>query len=190
MTLAEPKVRRWTKKEYYEAADLGWFDGQRVELIAGEVIEMAPQRDAHSQALTLADYSIRKVFANQYVVRVQSPLDFGNTSQPEPDVAVVRGTPRGIKHHPKTAVLVIEIADTSLAHDVGRKASLYASRGIRDYWVVNLMDRQLEVRRRPVPDRSAAFGHSYADTTILRVGQSIAPLAARKTKIKVADLLP
>jgi Uma2 family endonuclease len=190
LTLIQPKVRRWNKREYHEAADLGWFDGQRVELIDGEVIEMPPQKDAHAFAVRLALAAVGKAFSADYTLLVQMPLSLGPSSEPEPDIAVARGSLRTVKTHPKTAVLVLEVADTSLAFNVGRKASLYASRGIRDYWVVNLMDRQLEVRRRPVPDRSSDFGHSYADTTILRVGQSIAPLAARKTKIKVADLLP
>jgi len=182
MLLREPILRRWTKREYYQAGDLGWFDDQRVELIDGEVVTMAPQRDEHAHAVTLANYAIGKAFGGSYVVRVQMPLDFA-ASQPEPDLAVIRGKPRDVKRHPKSAALVIEVSDTTLAFDRGRKALLYASKGIRDYWIVNLVNRQVEVRRRP-----AATG--YRQVVTLKSGESIAPLVAGAATIKVADLLP
>jgi Uma2 family endonuclease len=189
MLLREPRIRRWTKKEYYEAGDLGWFDSQRVELIDGEVVEMAPQRDEHAHAVTLTNYAMRKAFGDLHVVRVQMPLDFG-ASQPEPDVAVIRGSVREVKSHPKTAALVIEVSDTTLAFDRGVKARLYASKGIRDYWIVNLVDRQVEVHRRPALDAESPTGRVYAEKLILHAGDRIAPLASRKVKVKIADLLP
>jgi Uma2 family endonuclease len=187
---AEPTVRKWTKREYHEAAELGWFDGQRVELIDGEVVEMAAQRDAHAASLRLTDYAVRKVFPKDYVFCVQMPLNVAGQSEPEPDLAVVRGTPRSLKKHPTTAVLIVEISDTTLAYDRARKASLYASRGIRDYWIVNLIDRVVEVRRKAAVDREAAFGYSYAEATVYRPGETVTPLGARRGKVRVEDLLP
>jgi Uma2 family endonuclease len=189
MLLADPKVRRWTKSEYYQAADLGWFEGQRVELIDGEVVKMAPQKNDHAHGVTLADYAAKRIFGSQYVVRVQLPMDFGS-SQPEPDVAVIRGTLKTVKTHPKTAALVIEVADTTLKYDREIKSRLYASRGVTEYWVVNLIDRQVEVRRQPGSDGASPFGYGYAETTVYQPGQAIAPLGVRKGKVKVADLLP
>ena len=188
--LTEPKTRRWTEREYHEAADLGWFNDQRVELIRGEVVIMPPQKDAHAAALRLADYALRKVFGEGYVVCVQTPMNLGADSEPEPNLAVVRGSPRSLTRHPKAAVLVVEIADTTLMYDRVRKARLYASRGIRDYWVSNLIDRQLEVFRRPVTDNNEPFGFSYAETAIFKPGDAVSPLAAREAKIRVSDLLP
>src|SRR5262245_4738824 len=127
MKLMEPAVRKWTKEEYHEAAELGWFSGQRVELIDGEVVEMAAQKDEHAMSLRLADHAARKAFTGDYVLCVQMPLNIARASEPEPDLAVVRGTLRSLKKHPTTAVLIVEISDTTLAYDRGRKASLYAS---------------------------------------------------------------
>ena len=188
MLLREPRPRPWTKDEYYEAAEAGWFDGQRFELIGGEVVEMPPQSDGHASEVSIVDYALRRVFGRGFVVRIQSPLDFGEDSQPEPDVAVVRGSPREVKKHPRTALLVVEVADTTLAYDRSRKARLYASRRVRDYWIVNLMDRQLEVRRRPAADGREPFGYEYAELSILRAGDVVTPLAAKGARIKVADL--
>src|SRR5205085_9281167 len=123
-----------------------------VELIDGEVIRMTPQRDEHAMSLTLAEETARRAFGTGYTYRVQMPFNISSSSEPEPDLVVVRGMPRSIRKHPTTAVLVVEISDTTLMHDQRRKARLYASRGIRDYWIVNLIERRLEVRRRPTAD--------------------------------------
>lgn len=188
--VAEPRLHRWTRAEYYDMTDRGWFDGKRVELIDGEVIEMPAQRDEHACAVRLGDYVLKKVFRKGFTVCVQTPLDFGDVSQPEPDLAVVRGEPKRIRAHPTTALLVVEVSDTTLMYDRGRKARLYASRGIRDYWIVNLVDRQLEVRRQPVADGREPFGHGYASLTIFRPTDVVTPLARRRAKINVSDLLP
>lgn len=190
MTLAEPTIRKWTKAEYHEAAGLGWFDRQRVELIDGEVVEMPPQKDEHAMGVRLCEDAVRRAFGEGFVYCVQMPLDLGPGSEPEPDVAVVRGMLRSVKKHPKTALLVIEVSDTTLAYDRGRKASLYASRGIRDYWIVNLIDHCLEVHRRPARDPKAPFGFTYADVRMYRDGEAVSPIATRRASIPIADLLP
>ena len=79
----EPTVRKWTKNEYHEAAELGWFDGQRVELIDGEVIRMPPQKDKHAMSLRLVDVAMRKAFPKDYVFCLQMPLDLGAATEPE-----------------------------------------------------------------------------------------------------------
>ena len=190
MLLKAPRVRKCTKTEYYKAADLGWFGGQRVELIDGEVIEMAPQKDAHVSSVSLADYALRKVFGDGYTIRVQAPVDFGTHTQPEPDIVAVKGSPRTVLKHPKTALLVVEVSETTLGHDRSKKARLYASRGIGDYWIVNLVKRQLDVYRKPVADAAEPFGHKYDEVIPYLPGESVAPLAARRSKVKVSDLLP
>lgn len=190
MTLAEPTIRKWTKPEYHEAARLGWFDGQRVELIQGEVVEMPPQKDEHAMAVRLCEDAVRRAFGDGHVFCVQMPLDFGPGSEPEPDIAVVRGALRSVKKHPKSAALIIEVSDTTLAYDRGRKASLYASRAIRDYWVVNLVDHCLEVHRRPVRNAASAFGFTYSDVKTYESGDSVVPLAAKRATLSVASLLP
>lgn len=126
-----------------------------------------------------------------YFVSTQCPLDVGELSEPEPDVTVVAGDVRDYKDaHPTTAVLIVEIADTSLAYDRTEKASLYAKAGIADYWILNLMDRQVEVRRDPVADPMQPFGFGYTHVTILAETGFVSPLAMPQAVIAVADLLP
>jgi Uma2 family endonuclease len=140
-------------------------------------------------SLTLTEEAARQMFGRGYTYRVQMPLNVSASSEPEPDLVVVRGAPRTVRKHPTTAVLLVEISETTLLYD-RRKASLYASRGIRDYWIVNLIDHVLEVRRKPVVDDEAPWGHSYAEITIYRPVEMVSPLGARKSKVRVADLLP
>jgi Uma2 family endonuclease len=110
---------------------------------------------------------------------------------PDPDVSVIIGSPRGAgRTIPTTALLVVEVSDSTLGLDRSHKAPLYAAGGIRDYWIVNLVQRQLEVYRDPVPDRTALFGSRYASRTILDPVDVVSPLAAPQAQIRVADLLP
>jgi Uma2 family endonuclease len=149
-----------------------------------------PQRDQHASSVTLVDYRLRDIFGKGFVVRIQSPMDFGDVSQPEPDLAIVRGEPRKITAHPRSAVLIVELSDTTLTYDRVKKSRLYASRGIPDYWIVNLVDWQLEIRRQPAADGKQPFGHGYASLTVLQPADVVSPLGRRGAKIKVADLLP
>jgi Uma2 family endonuclease len=176
--------------EYHTLAEMGWFEGQRVELIEGEIIEMSPQKEPHFQSILLILDVLQLAFGPGHSVRPQGPLSLATASEPEPDVAVVRGTPRDYTAHPTTALLVVEVSESSLAYDRGDKASLYAKAGIADYWILNLIDRQLEVRRNPGPDASQTHGYGYADVTILGETESIAPLAAPQSIVAVRDLLP
>ena len=122
---------------------------------------------------------LRQGFGKRFHVRMQGPLDLGPHSEPEPDVAVVRGSWASYKkRHPKAAVLIVEVSDTTLKSDRSRKASLYARAGIADYWIINLVNRQLQVYRQPRPDASQSYGHGYDALTILAAGQAVSPLAA------------
>jgi Uma2 family endonuclease len=187
----EPRVRRFSSDEFYRLVDLGWFNGQRVELIEGEIIEMPAQKNHHLAAITLARDALAQVFGPGFWVRVQGTLDLTPWSTPDPDLAVVAGSPRGCAAaNPKTALLVIEVSDTTLTYDRGTKGSLYAKAGIADYWIVNLVDRRLEVYRNPLPDARQPFGSGYADVIELESGDFVSPLAQPQNKIPVADLLP
>jgi Uma2 family endonuclease len=87
-------------------------------------------------------------------------------------------------------VLIVEVADSTLRFDRNAKASLYARAGIEDYWVVNLVDQVLEVRRDPVPAPNARYGHRYSTTIMLHGGEHVTPLAAPHATIPASDLLP
>ena len=171
-------------------ADMGFFQGQRVELIGGEIVEMSAQKDEHAFTITLVHHALAAVLGQQAVIRIQSPLRMPNDSEPEPDVAYVPGVLRQVRTHPTTALLIVEVSDTTLGYDRGDKASLYASAGIADYWIVNLVDRQVEILRSPAPDPAAKFGWSYSKTTTHFSGDSVIPLAAPAASVPVADLLP
>jgi Uma2 family endonuclease len=187
MSLAEPVTRRFTRDEYYVMVDAGLFDGQRVELIEGEIVAMAPQRDQHAAAVRLTEHALRAVFTHGFTVQTQLPLDLGS-SQPEPDVAVLRGTPRQIETHPTTALLIVEISDTTLRQDRLRKAPLYAAANVTDYWILNLVDRRLEVLR--TPQRNPDGTWSYAETQAFPDTESVSPLAMPGVRVNVSDLLP
>jgi Uma2 family endonuclease len=120
------------------------------------------------------------------------PIHLGRLSKPEPDLAVVVGSPRDYVKSgaPTTALLLIEVAETTLALDRGRKASLYAKFGISDYWVLNLIDRQLEVHRQPIGDAAHRHRFRYADIQTFKAGDSVVPLAAPDAAIRVDELLP
>jgi Uma2 family endonuclease len=189
--VVEPQAHRWTHSEYYKMSEVGLFDGQHVELIEGEVIEMSPMGSYHRTSVLLTVEALRRVFGQGYFVSTQCPLDLGEISEPELDVAVVVGEICDYKEvHPTTAVLIVEVVDTSLRDDRTTKASLYAKAGIRDYWVLNLIHRRLEVRRKPVANETQPFGFGYAEVTILTETDVVTPLAAGQAVIAVADLLP
>ncbi len=188
---AEPTPRRWTRAEYYQMAELGMFHGQRVELIEGEIMVLSPQKAEHWTTTDRLSELLRNAFGSGFQVRMQGPIDFGPISEPEPDVAVVAGTrAQYATKHPTTAVLIVEVSESSLDYDRTRKASLYARAGIADYWIVNLVDRQLEVRRDPRPDPSQPYGHGYASVTTLVPPAVVSPLAAPQVSLAVAELLP
>ncbi|MGH7222367.1 MAG: Uma2 family endonuclease [Gemmataceae bacterium] len=185
----EPMPRLWTRDEYYRMGELGFFHCQRVELIEGEIMVLSPQNWPHTSTVDRVGEALRRVLGTGFWVRMQFPLNL-STSDPEPDVSVVAGRFEDYSDHPTTAVLIVEVSESTLAYDRSRKASLYARAGIADYWIVNLVDHQLEVRRDPQPDPSQPYGHSYASVTTLVPPAVVNPLAAPKVSLAVADLLP
>jgi Uma2 family endonuclease len=184
--------RHWTRKEYDRLIELGILhEHERIELIGGQMIVAEPKGTPHSTAVGLTAEALRAAFGAGWVVRVQDAIALDEESEPEPDVAVVRGQWRDYRaEHPSRPALVVEVAESSLAFDRRHKGSVYARGGIADYWIVNLRRRVLEVYREPVPAPSARFGWSYARVRTLRESASIAPLAAPAAAITVADLLP
>jgi Uma2 family endonuclease len=128
---APPEIRRWSREEYERAGELGIFGPtERLELIGGEVIrKVSPQRSPHATAVQLAHEALRERAGTARGVRSQLPLALGDDSEPEPDIAVVEGTLHDYVHaHPTTALLVIEVADSTLTFDRIRKASCTRAR--------------------------------------------------------------
>jgi Uma2 family endonuclease len=191
MSVPPPQVHRWTRHEYHRLAELGFFEGRRVELIEGQVIDMAAMKSPHAVAIDLVDAALTAVFGSGYYIRQQKPFVVSDISEPEPDVAVVQGSIRDYTEaHPAEAALLVEIADTSVSYDRTFKGSLYAKAGVAEYWIVNLVKRQLEVYRQPVADDQAAYEWKYAEVSTYQAGQSVAPLNAADQWVAVVDLLP
>jgi Uma2 family endonuclease len=187
---AEPTPRRWTRSEYQQMADLGWFAGQRVELIEGEVMVLSPQKFPHYATCDRVAETLRQALGAGCWMRIQAPLDLGPSSEPEPDVSVVGGSRGDYTDHPTTALLIVEVSDTTLANDRGPKASLYARSNIADYWIVNLIDSQLEVYRNPAHDPAQPYGYRYLDVTSIAGSNLVIPLLFPQARVPLADLLP
>jgi Uma2 family endonuclease len=186
-----PTPRRFTRAEYYEMERLGWFVEQRVELIAGEIILMPSFNPPHPTATKLAERALEAAFGPGFHARVQQPLTLPDDSEPEPDIAIVPGDPRDyVASHPTTAPLVVEVSESTLRYDQNTKGSLYAAAGLQEYWIVNLVDRQLEVYRKPIPDANEPHGFVYDDVVFLGPADFATPLALPQGRIAVADLLP
>jgi len=191
MTQAPLTVRRWKRAEYDRLVELGAFDGDPIELIAGQLVVAEPQRPYHASAVSSADYALRAVLPQGWIVRTQSPVWLDDESEPEPDLVVVPGLPADYRlAHPGRPVLTIEVAESSLAFDREVKGSLYARAGIRDYWILNLVDRSVEVYRDPAPDASAPYAWRYRSATIVTPPAAVTALEFPTIRIAVADLLP
>jgi Uma2 family endonuclease len=184
-------LRRFTRLEYERLVDLGVFDRDPVELIGGQLVVAEPQGSYHATAVGAVDDALRSVLPPGWIVRAQMPIALDEESAPEPDLAVVPGTRADYREsHPARPALAVEVADSSLDFDRRSKGSLYARGGVRDYWIVNLVDRVVEVYRDPAPDASAPYGWRYRSVHVLTPPAAMAPLAMPSTPIPVADLLP
>jgi Uma2 family endonuclease len=185
-------TKRWTRLQYDRLIECGVFQpGDRIELIGGELVVREPQRTPHATAIELALDALRAAFGPGWRVRVQLPIALDEESEPEPDIAVVPGSPRDyLSSHPSNPVLILEAAESSLALDRELKGSLYARAQIVDYWIMNLVDHVLEVYRYPVAAPASPYGWRYAAVTTLRSGDAVTPLAAPRSGVAVADLLP
>ena len=187
-----PQLKRWRRVEYERLVDRGVFEpGDRVELIDGLLLVSEPQSSLHYTAILLVQQALARAFGEGWSVRTQAPIALDDASEPEPDVAVVRGGIRDFAvSHPVDPVLVVEVSVSSLAFDREHKASLYARAGRPEYWIVNLIDRVLEVRRQPGPEPSTPYGWDYAFVDALGPTERVSALAAPTIEIAIGDLLP
>ncbi len=181
---------RFSRDQYYHLGRLGFFDGRRVERIHGEIVEMSPVGWLHVVSCRKAAERLERAFGGiGWVSRSEQPLALAD-SDPQPDVMVVAGRFEDYSDHPSTALLVVEVADSTLARDSTTKAELYAGAGVADYWVIDLDNRRLLVFRDPMPLPAGLGTTTYRTHLTLGPSDSIAPLAALATTIQVCDLLP
>lgn len=182
---------RWTIAQYRELGKTGFFDNVKTMLINGEIFTMVMPRPPHDTALALTLQWLQSVFGQGYYIRGQMGFDIGLANDPGPDVAVVTGSIRDYSTQtPTTAVLVVEISDSTLAMDTTTKAELYATAGVPDYWVIDLVNRQVIVFRNPQPLPAGLGATAYRTRLVFGPTDAVSPLAAATASTQVANLLP
>ena len=175
-----PMTYRFTVKDYHRMAEADIFEpDDRVELVDGEVVAMSPIGTRHAACVTRLSHLLWGRIGDRAIVSVQCPIQVGEFSEPQPDLAVLR--PRDnfyADHHPTPPDihLLVEVADSSLRHDLARKSPLYIAGGVTEVWVVDLVSDTVHVTR--------------GDQTVqLRAGDSVAPLAFPELVLEVAAIL-
>lgn len=185
--LIEPPVRRrlFTVEEYHKLTEVGILhEDDHVELIEGELIQMAATGSRHIACVFRTNRWFNRRVGDRAIVGVQSPIRLIR-SEPEPDIVLLRfreddyesGTPEAAD-----VLLLIEVAESSLAYDRGTKLLLYAAMGIPEYWLVDLDHQSVEVYRRPRDGR-------YGDVTVHERGARLTPLTFPDLAIGVDEIL-
>ena len=179
----DPPRKRWTRAECEAFDAQGLLDYERLELIDGDLIQKMPKKPRHSIVLALLYEWLAGIFGMRLVNQERtidvSPED-NPTNLPEPDLIV---RTRAVSSYPKPAdlQLVVEVADTTLRFDLSTKAALYARAGIREYWVVDLLDRRIVVDRDPAEGRYRSIAAYSEDETI-------SPLAQPDRTLKIREI--
>jgi Uma2 family endonuclease len=179
-------VAHFSLTHYEHMVDVGAFSGpfeKRLELLRGEIVEMTPIGIQHANIVTLlTDWSYDVIPRDKITVRAQNPIRIPTSnSEPQPDIVWTKRLKFAQHPEPKDILLLIEVADSSLEADRSDKLSVYAEAGIADYWIVNLLDEQIEVYR----DLS---GGSYKSKTIHRGDDAISPLALPDVRLTPSRL--
>ena len=178
---------RFTVERYFALVDEGVLQpDDRVELLEGVIVAMSPQNPPHATATNRTFRALLRAVGTRAVVRSQSPLVIGRYSVPEPDVAVVPGREVDYEQaHPTTALLVVEVADSSLLQDRLTKAAIYAAAEIPEFWIINLRDNCAEIHRDP-----DARARRYRTVRKARRSERIKLAALPTVGVAVRDLLP
>ncbi|MBA3459687.1 MAG: Uma2 family endonuclease [Deltaproteobacteria bacterium] len=178
--LAPERVRGLRRREYEKLVALGVFGDERVELLRGVLVELSPQGVPHARiAGWLAHFFSAQLEIGRYDVRGHSPYVASDDSMPEPDVSVALRTVRG--GHPREALLLIEVSESSLAKDRSVKTEIYAEAGVPEYWIVNVRSRTVEVLTRPSPT-------GYCRKSLRVAGEVLHPVKLRNVALRVADI--
>ncbi len=169
------RLRRLTATEYMHMVDAGVFgERERLELIDGVLCRMSPQSVLYARLIQMFSRLLFPQLSAQYLLRVQLPLQLGELSVPEPDLAIVsqeEGTRRD--SHPRSAMLIIEVASSSLREDRTTKGALYARHGIAEFWLVDAERQRVEVYRQPDADSAAYAEHTTAQAGDVLTSQAV-----------------
>ena len=177
--------RRFTRKEYYRMAEVGILgEDDRVELIRGEIVEMSPPGRHHRALVINLTRLLSRRLPEHIGVSVQNPLPLSDDTEPQPDFAVLRGRDVSYKDREawaEDALLVIEVADSSLAYDRSTKRRLYAEAGIPEYWVVDCTAATIEVHRNPSPE-------GYRDVRLVTGAATLSPQAFPDVTLSTTEI--
>ncbi len=181
-------LERWTVDAYHQMSALGILEtGERTELIAGQITVMTAKGTPHVSALRLlATHLDAFLLDRPFFAITQDPIHLDDLSEPEPDLAVVRGRALDYASHhpqPEDIALIVEVADSTLKQDCTIKDKLYAQAGITNYWVQDLKNQQLHVFRKPTAS-------SYGSHTILSMPNQASPLAFPKLNLELSSIFP
>jgi Uma2 family endonuclease len=174
-------LKKWTVQELLALDETGKLNPEkRYELLDGEVYEMQPIGEGHANELDSLVERFVLTFSGRARVRSQNPLYIEEFDLPQPDIALLDPKRDYSKRHPRPedTYLVVEISDSTLAYDRGKKLRRYALALIREVWIINLKDRHTEVYRDPM-------GEEYLTRFVVKPGESIAPLAFPKDLISL-----
>ena len=185
----EPRRKRFTRSEVDRMQELGFFEGQRCELIEGELIDKMGQNPPHAQAVRRMFARLSPLFSRE-LMQVQAPIECAvvdrDRSLPEPDVAILAEDKEEFgTRHPRgdETILVVEVADSSIRLDRTTKRDLYARAGVPEYWVLDISFRRLVLHRNPADG-------TYRETATLTESDSVACAARPDQPISVRELLP
>ena len=145
-------IRPLRRVEYERMVQLGFFEDEAVELLEGTVVHMSPHGPAHDSTIQRLTRILMTAAGTRGDVRIQSAFAASDGSQPEPDASVVDAGDYD-DAHPSSAWLIVEVSETSLQRDRAVKSAIYARSGVPEYWIVNLIDRAIEVATDPLGDR-------------------------------------
>ncbi|WRH67894.1 MAG: Uma2 family endonuclease [Planktothrix sp. GU0601_MAG3] len=161
--MAIATVKKFTIEDYHRLTELGFFKKEdKIELIRGEIIEMAAKGTSHSVCETRLERELYKLIGERATLRGQQPIILSSYSEPEPDRVIVKNREDDyLKGHPHTEdiLLLIEISDSSLDYDQTTKLSVYAENNITNYWIFNLVDFCLEYYSEPYQKLQGEFGY-------------------------------
>lgn len=179
--VASERVRPLRRLEYERMVDEGFFEDERIELLDGVIIEMTPQGTSHAGTVQRLTDRLAALLGARASLRVQLPFAASETSEPEPDLAVVAPGDYDLAH-PAQALLLIEVAESSLNKDRHVKAGIYAAACVPEYWLVDLAKGVIEVRTQPT-------GDGYAQLHSVRQGDRIRLCALPEVEIAVSDII-
>ena len=178
--------RRFTVDEYLALGAAGILaKEERIELLGGEIIQMAPIGNRHMNSVDWVGHLMRESIGRRAMVRVQGSIQLDDATMPEPDIAVIRW--RSVNDIapvlPSDVYLLVEVADSSLEFDLGEKLDRYAAAGIPEVWVANLRAGELVVNTKPE-------GSAYAQVRVIPLGGTVSPQAFPDVELELADFIP